>query len=134
MSNLKEIRYKQRFEQFEKAFLLLKEGMDIIEYSKIERAGFIQFFEIAFELSWKLLKDYLESIGYITKSPRETIKIAFQIEVIKDGHDWLEALENRNLTVHTYNEKLANEMLNSIKIKYFFILKDLYLFMKKLTN
>ena len=73
MSNPKEIRYKQRFVQFEKAFILLDENIAIEEYSKIERAGLIQFFEIAFELSWKLLKDYLESEGYVVKSPGDAI-------------------------------------------------------------
>lgn len=134
MTNSKEIRYKQRFTQFEKAFLLLKESIDIETYTKIERAGLIQFFEITFELSWKLLKDYLESEGYIVKSPRDAFKTAFQMDIIKDGHSWLEALDDRNLTVHTYNEDFAEEILHSIKEKYFFILKDLHDFINELLQ
>ena len=53
---LEDIRYKQRFENFEKSFLLLKQALDIDEPSIVEKAGAIQFFEISFELSWKLMK------------------------------------------------------------------------------
>ncbi|MFL0194473.1 HI0074 family nucleotidyltransferase substrate-binding subunit [Clostridium sp. WILCCON 0269] len=60
----------------------------------------MQFFEIAFELSWKLMKDYLEAQELYTKSPRETIKQAYQIGLIDDGHVWIDALADRNLTIH----------------------------------
>jgi nucleotidyltransferase substrate binding protein (TIGR01987 family) len=131
MTNPKEIRYKQRFIQFEKAFLLLEESVQMEEYTKIERAGLIQFFEITFELSWKLLKDYLESSGYLVKSPRDAIKKAFQVEIIQEGHHWIDALDDRNITVHTYNEELAEEIRISIKEKYFPIIKKLYNYIKE---
>lgn len=52
------------------------------------------------------MKDYLESQQLSTKSPRETIKQAFQIGLIDEGHIWIGALSDRNLTVHTYDEAL----------------------------
>jgi nucleotidyltransferase substrate binding protein (TIGR01987 family) len=73
-----DIRWIQRFSNFERAFLLLKEALKIEHPSIVERAGLIQFFEMAFELSWKLLKDYEETEGFIVKTPREAIKQAFQ--------------------------------------------------------
>ncbi|WP_342774217.1 nucleotidyltransferase substrate binding protein [Aquibacillus sediminis] len=54
--------------------------------TELERAGIIQFFETTFELAWKVLKDYLEAEGYVAKSPRDSIKQAFQAEIIEDGH------------------------------------------------
>jgi nucleotidyltransferase substrate binding protein (TIGR01987 family) len=65
--------------------------------TELEKAGIIQFFEMTFELAWKVLKDYLESQGYMVKSPREAIKHAIQIGLIEEGHPWMDALSKRNL-------------------------------------
>ncbi|MCK4345422.1 MAG: nucleotidyltransferase substrate binding protein, partial [Bacteroidales bacterium] len=65
----KDIRWKQRFQNFEKAFLLLEKAVSIDNPSEVERAGLIQFFEITFELSWKLMADYLEELGFVANSP-----------------------------------------------------------------
>lgn len=124
--NKKEIRWQQRFQNFEKAFLLLERSVTIEPLSEIERAGLIQFFEMAFELSWKTMKDYLEAQGFLVKTPRETIKQAFQIELIGDGQTWLQALEDRNLTTHTYDEETAMQIESLIKERYFPIMKDFY--------
>lgn len=126
MSELKEIRWKQRFENFNKSFILLDKYSKKEELSELEQAGIIQFFEMTFELAWKVLKDYLEAEGYIVKSPRETIKQAFQIQLINDGHIWMEALAVRNLTTHTYDEKLINKLINDIINIYFPELKLLH--------
>lgn len=128
---IKDIRWKQRFQNFEKAFKLLKDTKEIKEPSIAERAGMVQFFEMTFELSWKLLKDFLEEEGYIIKSPREAIKQAFQAGYITKGHSWIDALENRNLTVHTYEEKTAVEVEKRIRGEYYPILSDLYNSFKK---
>ena len=114
MENLKEIRWKQRFENFDKSYKLLKKYSNQEITTELERAGIIQFFEMTFELAWKVLKDYLESEGYMVKSPRETVKQAFQIGLIDNGHIWIDALSNRNLTTHTYDEELATKMTSEI--------------------
>lgn len=114
MDNFKEIRWKQRFENFDKSYKLLKKYSDVPIVTELEKAGIIQFFEMTFELGWKVLKDYLESEGYMVKSPRETIKQAFQVGIIENGHIWIDALSNRNLTTHTYDEELANKMTQEI--------------------
>ena len=72
------------------------------------------------------MKDYLEAQELIVKSPREAIKQAFQIGLIEDGHIWIDGLADRNLTVHTYDEKLAEKMINDIVNVYFPVLKKLY--------
>ena len=112
------IRWQQRFQNFEKAFAQLQETSKISSPSDAERAGLIQFFELTFELAWKTLKDYLESQGFAVKTPRETLKQAFQIDLIEDGHGWMKALDDRNLTTHTYDEKTSRKVEELIKKKY----------------
>lgn len=126
MDNPKEIRWKQRFTNFEKAYNLLNQYIDKPIETELERAGIIQFFEISFELSWKLMKDYLEAQEISVKSPRETIKEAFQIQLIENGHIWIDALSDRNLTVHTYDEEIAKKMVQDIANTYFPELKKLH--------
>jgi len=94
--------------------------------SEIEKAGLIQFFEITFDLALKVLKDYLEAQGYIVKSPRETIKQAYQMEIIDEGHAWIEALSSRNQTTHTYDEQFTEKFIQQIQEVYFPLFKSLY--------
>lgn len=126
MTNKRDIRWKQRFENFERAYRLLERTVQIKKPSQAEKGGTIQFYEMAFELAWKMLKDYLESEGLNAQSPREVLKTAYQYEVIINGHEWLDALDDRNLTAHTYDEKTADLVVEKIKSRYFDLLKDLY--------
>ena len=125
MLERKDIRWRQRFQNFQSAFRLLEEAIAIDGPSEVERAGLIQFFEMTFELSWKLLKDYMEEEGFTVKTPRQVIKQAFQSEFITDGHVWIDALADRNLIVHTYQEETARKVEQKIRQKYFPILRDL---------
>lgn len=113
-----DIRWRQRFQNFEKAYTMLLTALEIPNPSVVERAGIIQFYEVAFELAWKTLKDYLQQEGFDVNSPRQAIKQAFQSNVITDGHLWIAALEDRNLTVHTYDESKAVQIENSIRTIY----------------
>lgn len=132
MEKNKKVRWQQRFQNFEKAYLQLQSTLNIQSPSEAERAGLIQFFELAFELAWKTLKDYLESEGTRVNTPRETIKQAFQFSIIQDGHTWMQALDDRNLTTHTYEEAMALKVEKLIRDKYAHILKELYQdFLKK---
>ena len=105
---------------------MLKEALAIKTPSIVEKAGGIQFFEIAFELSWKLMKDYLEFLGYEVNSPRMAIKQSFSINLLEEGGVWLDALMDRNLTVHTYDENIANDVYQKIKNDYFLLLQALH--------
>ena len=121
-----DIRWKQRLVHFSKAYRLLEQTIAIERPSEAERAGLIQFFEMSFELAWKVLKDYLGEEGFSPASPRETIKLAFQSGLIVDGHLWMEALKDRNLTVHTYEEKVAIAVEKKIRDFYFPVLRKLF--------
>jgi len=134
MSDNKDIRWKQRFQNFEKAYLLLDEvvnnGFD--ELNQLEKEGLIQRFEIVIELSWKTLKDYLEDEGYDqVKNGKQAIRQGFQDGIIKEAEDWMSALEKRNLTSHTYNEDILEEMLAFIESTFYPIVRDLYFQLRK---
>ncbi|MFZ2463473.1 nucleotidyltransferase substrate binding protein [Caldifermentibacillus hisashii] len=126
MDSQKNVRWRQRFDNFKKSYQLLEKYSSLELTSEIEKAGLIQFFEITFDLALKVLKDYLEAQGYIVKSPRETIKQAYQMEVIDDGHVWIEALSSRNLTTHTYDEQFTEKFVQDIQQVYFPLFKSLY--------
>ena len=76
----------------------------------ISRDAAIQRFEYTFELSWKMMKRVLEFRGRRATSPREVFRIAAQEELIADPTVWFDFLEKRNLTVHTYNEEIAESV------------------------
>lgn len=118
-----DIRWKQRFQNFSKALDYLEIALEIQNPDIIQKAGTIQFFEMSFELSWNLVKDYLEEQGFVdVKTPRAALKKAFEIGIIESGHDWMDLLLDRNLTAHTYDEQKATEMEALITNKYFPIL------------
>ena len=122
-----DIRWKQRFQNFSKALDYLETALKIENPDIIQKAGTIQFFEMSFELSWNLVKDYLEEQGFVdVKSPRTALKKAFEIGIIEKGHDWMDLLLDRNLTAHMYDEQKATEMELLILNKYLPILKSLH--------
>lgn len=126
-----DIRWKQRFDNYEKVLQHLETALEVQHPDMIQKAGMIRFFEMTFELSWKLLKDYLESQGFKEiQSPRAAIKKAYEVNLIADGHEWLQMLENRNLTAHTYDEE-TNTIISFMVDKYMlylsFIIDNIYL-------
>ena len=130
-----DVRWKQRFQNFEKAITHLESALQLTEPDILQKAGIIKFFEISYELAWKCLKDYLEEQGFTdVKSPRSAIKKAFEIDLISDGHSWLELLVDRNLTSHVYDDEKANEIEQLIHQKYFPLLSDLYKTLKQIAD
>ena len=129
-----EIRWKQRFQNFEKAYEVFQRRIDEYEDNQDSEAyqmALIQSFEITIELSWKVLKDYLQNLGTEVHSPKQVIRQAFQFEVIANGEGWMEALELRNLTTHTYDDEVAAKVLNFISGNFHPIIRDLYFDLKK---
>lgn len=115
MSN--ENRWLQRLQNLNKAFKRLEDACDQDEYSELEVAGLVQTYEFTFELCWKTLKDKLTFEGYEVNSPREVINKAFEMSLLGDVDQWLEALESRNLFSHTYDNEIAAQATALIKDK-----------------
>lgn len=84
----------------------------------------IQRFEFVYELSWKLMKSYLEYNGIEATSPRETFRESFKNGTIDNASDWIKMMENRNRTSHTYDEGIAWEIYGKVKNEYFEMFKE----------
>ena len=103
----RDIRWKQRFQNYDRAFVLLREalenGPDAL--NRLETEGGIQRFEYSFELAWKTVKDFLQENGVVFDivTPKTVLKEAFAAKVIDDGQVWIDMLNHRNLLSHTYN-------------------------------
>lgn len=113
-------RLKERMEEYRKAVLRLKEALDEDTSNPLVYDGVIQRFEFTYELAWKLMKAYVEYEGIATvNSPRSAFKEAFAAGLISDGDVWIDMIDARNLTVHTYDEQKAKEIYDMVKQKFY---------------
>lgn len=81
------------------------------------RAGVIQHFESTYELSWKMMKRWLEknfgSQMIDGVSRRELYRLAAESQLIDDVEQWMYYHQARNRTSHTYHEETADEIYHS---------------------
>src|SRR6056297_355817 len=112
-----DIRWKQRFANYNKALKKLLEGISEVgdDPPDIVKEGIIQRFEFTHELAWKVMKDYLiyEGIQNITGS-RSATREAFNKGLIDQGQLWMDMIESRNTTVHTYREDILEKEYQKI--------------------
>ncbi len=126
-----DIRWIQRFYNFERALELLKEAIIIKTPSDLEIEGMIQRFEYTFELAWKTLKDYLEEKGYTELvGSKEVIRQAFADGIITEGEVWMDMVKARNLTTHIYNKQTANSIKDDIVNQYYACFRELHDYLK----
>lgn len=123
-------RWVYRFDNFNRALNLLNEALIIMDernLSQLELEGVIQRFEYTWELTWKVIKDYLEFKGVVfdTITPADVLKTAVATNLIYDGELWMEALDARNKMSHTYNFKKFEQVIVDVKDKYFPLLISL---------
>jgi nucleotidyltransferase substrate binding protein (TIGR01987 family) len=113
-----DIRWKQRFDNFLRAFSGLQEAVSISgirELSKLEKQGLIQGFEYTHELAWNTLKDYLSGQGIVgLVGSKDSVRSAFRNGLINNGETWMDMIKARNLTSHTYDEAIAENVTHSI--------------------
>ncbi len=115
-----DVRWEQRFANFNKALAQLKKFIDHGQLNEFEEQGLLQAFEYTYELAWNVARDYLRNQGNgDVHGSRDTIREAFAIDIISDGETWMNMLRDRNLTVHSYNENVAREIAHNISTFYF---------------
>jgi nucleotidyltransferase substrate binding protein (TIGR01987 family) len=86
--------------------------------NQLYQMALIQTFEFTFELGWKVVKDYLKYNGVEARLPREAIKEGFAAGVIEDGQLWIDMMDARNSTSHSYDEKVAAQIVHNITNAY----------------
>lgn len=113
-----DIRWKQRFNNYLKAFRELKDAVQLAkarDLSKLEKQGVIQGFEYTHELAWNVMKDYLNDQGFQNIiGSKDATRQAFKSGLITDGEDWMNMIKARNLTSHLYDETLAEDIFRQI--------------------
>ena len=126
MTSKKDIRWEQRFSNFNKALMKLSEAIGYVKnkpkeevLDEILKDGIIQRFEYTHELAWNVMKDFLLEIGDVTLyGSKDATREAFKTELIKDEDVWMEMIKSRNKTSHTYNEEIAQEIYLKILNEY----------------
>ena len=119
----KDIRWKQRFENYQRASGQLKEAVALYRerpLSLIEQQGLIQAFEYTHELAWKTLQDYFAYQGNPDiKGSRDAFREGIRYNLLGDGEVWMEMIQARNLTSHAYDQKMAEQVVKEIVEKYY---------------
>lgn len=115
-----DIRWKQRLDSWTRAMEQMNRFMALEKLDEFQEQGLIQCFEYNHELAWKTQKDFLEAQGvqelYGSKNVAQQ---AFATGLIEDGDVWMEMINSRNLSVHTYNEKTKDKIVSAIIENYY---------------
>jgi nucleotidyltransferase substrate binding protein (TIGR01987 family) len=128
---VKDVRWKQRFQNFEKAFLRLKEAMEMEALNELERNGLIQRFEVTLDLSWKVMKDFLQDKGFDFKpSPKDAFRLAQQSRYIDFAQALIDGLEIRNALSHDYSGRKFEAFEPQLREETYTALEKLYVFFR----
>jgi nucleotidyltransferase substrate binding protein (TIGR01987 family) len=106
-------RLTERLAVARRALGTLQEVLNLQHLSPVERDAAIQRFEYTCEAIWKAAQRYLQEVeGLSSGSPKGSIRASRDVGLITDEQTTLglEMIDDRNLTVHTYNESLAEDI------------------------
>jgi nucleotidyltransferase substrate binding protein (TIGR01987 family) len=131
----KDIRWKQRFANYKKALRKLGEIKKAGKLSEVEEIALIKTFEFTFELAWNVIKDYFQYQGITgIQGSRDAFRTAFKQGLIEDGETWMNMIESRIQTTHTYNESVASDIAKDIINSYYDRFKELEAKLEKLAQ
>lgn len=98
--------FKDAVQSFEEALIAPK--------TELSRDAAIKRFELAFELSWKLLQRNLREQGLDCQSPKSCYQAGLANKLVSDEAVTTLMIADRNFSVHTYNEKFAEELFSRL--------------------
>lgn len=108
---------KRRLALARRALGTLREVL-AVPTTAITRDAAIQRFEYSFETTWKAAQRHLrDAEGLDSGSPANVIRSAHAVGLLDEASArlGLEMVRDRNLTVHTYNERLADEIFARLR-------------------
>jgi nucleotidyltransferase substrate binding protein (TIGR01987 family) len=111
-------RVKERLQIARTALSAFKETVGRNDLNTLERDGAIQRFEFTYETVWKAIQAYLDSVEKIKiTSPRGIVRAYFQAGLLSDDDSQkaLILIDDRNTTVHTYNENFAQVLYKRLE-------------------
>lgn len=121
-----DVRWRQRFANFRRALEQLEGFFDPPPRNEREQQGLIKAFEYCFELGWNSLRDLMRARGVSDLiGSRDTLRQAFRLGLIEDGEGWMQMVQDRNLTSHTYNQARAEQIAANIQERYLRCFQDL---------
>lgn len=127
-----EIRWRQDFDSYYKSYTELEKYKDRIFQNDLEKAGYIHYFEMAFDFAHKVMFSYLDAKGETEKDYRQAVKKLEARNLIQNHRNWLKANNRSNLTLFLHqNEKLFDTLIDEIKSTY---LPELAFFTEKLEE
>ncbi|MGJ7579668.1 nucleotidyltransferase substrate binding protein [Variovorax sp. RHLX14] len=117
-----DVRWQQRLDNYVRALAQLRSAVQLAatrELSELENQGMIQAFEFTHELAWNVMKDYFffQGASQITGS-RDATRQAFSVGLVADGEAWMEMVQSRNQSSHTYNRATALSLVERITKRY----------------
>jgi nucleotidyltransferase substrate binding protein (TIGR01987 family) len=117
-----DIRWKQRFSNYKKALFHLSGAVDVAKsraLSDLEQQGLVKAFEFTFGLAWNVMKDFLtiQGITGIIGS-KDAVRHALKAELISGGEVWMQMINDRNRSSHTYDESTKESLVQHIIAAY----------------
>ena len=110
-------RLTERIATARRAVATLRELADKASLTVVERDALLQRFEYSVEAVWKAVQLHLREIeGIEVGSPKAAARASLQTGLLSeaDTRAALLMVEDRNLMVHTYEERLANEIAGRV--------------------
>ena len=98
-------------DEFDRAVTALERVLSL-PLDDVVRDASIQRFEFCIELAWKTAR---KAMGTQATAPKQVVREMLQNGLVDATEPWFEALDMRNLSVHTYNEEVAQEVYRFAK-------------------
>lgn len=134
MTTTLDTRWRQRLDNFDKAYAKLSEAVVMLQEFKgtalaqydLMCEGLVQRFEFTHELAWNVMKDYEEYQGdFEVRGSRDAMRKALAIGLISDA-TWMESINDRNRTSHSYDSAILVEVVEAIINQYYPLLTDFH--------